>query len=94
MFPQVNPLTIDSLEKMLEFNPKTRISVTEALYHTLFDGLRDAHQIQKDYLDTHQYLASTVKVPIPNYERSKPMDVGVYKQKIIEQIRLIQSNVN
>jgi serine/threonine protein kinase len=94
MFPQVDPLTIDLLEKMLEFNPKTRISVTEALYHPLFDGLRDAHQIQKDYLDTHQYLASTVKVPIPNYERSKPMDVGVYKQKIIEQIRLIQSNVN
>ena len=94
MFPQVDPLTIDLLEKMLEFNPKTRISVTEALYHPLFDGLRDAHQIQKDYLDTHQYLASTVKVPIPSYERSKPMDVGVYKQKIIEQIRLIQSNVN
>jgi len=94
MFPQVDPLTIDLLEKMLEFNPKTRISVTEALYHPLFDGLRDAHQIQKDYLDTHQYLASTVKVPIPNYERSKPLDVGVYKQKIIEQIRLIQSNVN
>ncbi|CAL6415294.1 unnamed protein product [Bathycoccus prasinos] len=94
MFPQVDPLTIDLLEKMLEFNPKTRISVTEALYHPLFDGLRDAHQIQKDYLDTHQYLASTVKVPIPNYERSKPLDVGVYKQKIIEQIRLMQSNVN
>ncbi|CAL6402119.1 unnamed protein product [Bathycoccus prasinos] len=93
MFPQVDPLTIDLLEKMLEFNPKTRISVTEALYHPLFDGLRDAHQIQKDYLDTHQFLASTVKVPIPNEERSKPLDVGVYKQKIIEQIRLIQSNV-
>ena len=93
MFPQVDPLTIDLLEKMLEFNPKTRISVTEALYHPLFDGLRDAHQIQKDYLDTHQFLASTVKVPIPNEERSKALDVGVYKQKIIEQIRLIQSNV-
>jgi len=93
MFPQVDPLTIDLLEKMLEFNPKTRISVTEALYHPLFDGLRDAHQIQKDYLDTHQFLASTVKVPIPNDERNKPLDVGVYKQKIIEQIRLIQSNV-
>ena len=93
MFPQVDPLTIDLLEKMLEFNPKTRISVTEALYHPLFDGLRDAHQIQKDYLDTHQFLASTVKVPIPNEERNKPLDVRVYKQKIIEQIRLIQSNV-
>ena len=93
MFPQVDPLIIDLLEKMLEFNPKTRISVTEALYHPLFDGLRDAHQIQKDYLDTHQFLASTVKVPIPNDERNKPLDVGVYKQKIIEQIRLIQSNV-
>ena len=93
MFPQADPLTIDLLEKMLEFNPKTRISVTEALYHPLFDGLRDAHQIQKDYLDTHQFLASTVKVPIPNEDRNKPLDVGVYKQKIIEQIRLIQSNV-
>ncbi len=90
MFPQVDPLTIDLLEKMLEFNPKTRISVTEALYHPLFDGLRDVHQIQKDYLDTHQFLASYVKVPIPNEERNKPLDVGVYKQKIIEQIRLTQ----
>jgi len=90
MFPQVDPITIDLLEKMLEFNPKTRISVTEALYHPLFDGLRDVHQIQKDYLDTHQFLASYVKVPIPNEERNKPLDVGVYKQKIIEQIRLTQ----
>jgi serine/threonine protein kinase len=89
VFPHADPLIIDLLEKMLEFNPKTRINATEALSHPLFDGIRDVHQIQKDYLDTREFLADTVKILIPNEERTKPLDGEVYKQKIIEQLRLI-----
>jgi serine/threonine protein kinase len=33
IFPKTNPLALDLLEKMLEFNPSKRISVEEALNH-------------------------------------------------------------
>jgi serine/threonine protein kinase len=89
VFPYADPLIIDLLEKMLEFNPKTRISAAEALSHPLFDGIRDDHQIQRDYLDAREFFANTVKIFIPNEDISKPLDDGVYRQKIIEQLRLI-----
>jgi serine/threonine protein kinase len=89
VFPYADPLIIDLLEKMLEFNPETRISATEALSHPLFDGIRNDHQIQRDYLDAREFFANTVKILIPNEDISKPLDDGVYRQKIIEQLRLI-----
>ena len=91
IFPQADPLTIDLLQRMLEFNPKNRINVTEALHHPLFDGVRNVQQIRKDYCDGFQFLANTVKVSIPNEESNKPMDIEVYKQKIRQQISLTES---
>eukprot|EP00826_Nyctotherus_ovalis_P061180 TRINITY_DN8679_c0_g1_i6.p1 TRINITY_DN8679_c0_g1~~TRINITY_DN8679_c0_g1_i6.p1 ORF type:complete len:138 (+),score=19.77 TRINITY_DN8679_c0_g1_i6:693-1106(+) len=36
-----NPLAIDLLEKMLEFNPKKRITAQHALLHPYFEGFHD-----------------------------------------------------
>jgi len=36
-----NPLAIDLLEKMLEFNPKKRIPAEKALLHPYFEGYHD-----------------------------------------------------
>jgi serine/threonine protein kinase len=41
LFPRANPLAIDLLSKMLEFNPIKRISVDDALQHPYFDAIRE-----------------------------------------------------
>uniref|UniRef100_A0ACD5Z735 Uncharacterized protein n=1 Tax=Avena sativa TaxID=4498 RepID=A0ACD5Z735_AVESA len=41
MYPQVHPLAIDLLQKMLVFDPSERISVTEALEHPYMSALYD-----------------------------------------------------
>jgi len=41
IYPNASPLALDLLEKMLRFNPTTRITVTEALAHPYFADLRN-----------------------------------------------------
>ncbi len=40
IYPNANPLAIDLMSKMLQFNPNKRISVQDALDHKYFEGLR------------------------------------------------------
>lgn len=40
-FPDIAAESIDMLDKMLRFNPKTRIEVAKALTHALFNEIRD-----------------------------------------------------
>lgn len=41
IFPGATPEAIDFLEKCLQFNPKLRITVDEAIEHPLFQKVRD-----------------------------------------------------
>ncbi|KAF8402772.1 hypothetical protein HHK36_010862 [Tetracentron sinense] len=41
IFPHVNPVAIDLIEKMLTFDPTKRITVEEALAHSYFERLHD-----------------------------------------------------
>lgn len=41
LFPDANPLAIDLLEKMLQFNPAKRITVEEALAHPYLAQIHD-----------------------------------------------------
>ena len=90
IFPQADLLTIDLLQRMLEFNPKNRINVTGALHHPLFDGVRrttNSERLLRWVSISRKYRQSV----IPNEESNKPMDIEVYKQKIRQQISLTES---
>ena len=41
IYPKANPVGLDLLEKMLDFNPKTRITIKECLEHPYFKEIRD-----------------------------------------------------
>ncbi|KAI3986153.1 hypothetical protein MKX01_004297 [Papaver californicum] len=41
VFPHVNPVAIDLIEKMLTFDPTRRITVEEALAHPYLERLHD-----------------------------------------------------
>jgi len=41
LYPRANPSSISLLDKMLAFDPRKRITVTEALEHPYFSGLHD-----------------------------------------------------
>lgn len=40
-FPQVHPLAIDLIEKMLTFDPRKRITGEELLFYVAYFGVRD-----------------------------------------------------
>ena len=42
LFPEANPKAIDLMEKMLQFDPRKRITVEEALKHPYLAALHDA----------------------------------------------------
>ena len=52
-YPGTDPLGLDLLKKMLEFNPEKRISADEALKSTYFDDIRlpEQEMVEKCKID-------------------------------------------
>jgi len=46
-YPGANPLALDLIDKMLQFNPTKRISVDDALKHPWFSALQKSNPIKK-----------------------------------------------
>uniref|UniRef100_A0A7M4E5B1 mitogen-activated protein kinase n=1 Tax=Crocodylus porosus TaxID=8502 RepID=A0A7M4E5B1_CROPO len=58
LFPKVNPLAVDLLDKMLQLDVEKRLTATEALAHSYFDQFRDTEEeteAQQSYDDTLEH---------------------------------------
>lgn len=72
LFPRADPLAIDLLQKMLQFNPYKRITAEQVLQHPYFEGYG---------------VDNTPKVPVFNYEfESNLNDNSDIKRMIWEEI--------
>jgi mitogen-activated protein kinase 1/3 len=61
MFPAADPVALDLLKKMLQFNPRQRITAAEALEHPFLKGVRGKEMERRaekalvgpDFLESH-----------------------------------------
>ena len=76
MFPAADPAALDLLKKMLQFNPKRRLTAAEALEHEFFQGVRQ------------DYLERTAPGPLvaPEFLETNHVDLTELKRKIYEEV--------
>ena len=77
LFPAADPLAIDLLKKMLQFNPKRRCTAQQALEHEFFKGVR-----QKE-------MEPAAMEPLigPSFLETNQVDVMTLKRKTFEEVR-------
>ena len=76
VFPAADPAALDLLKKMLQFNPKRRLTAAEALEHEFFQGVRQ------------EYLERTAPGPLvaPEFLETNHVDLAELKRKIYEEV--------
>jgi mitogen-activated protein kinase 1/3 len=77
LYPDADPDAIDLLQKMLRFNPKSRITAAEALEHQFFKGIR------------RKEIEMIAEGPLegPAFLESKKVNLRLLKQKTYEEVR-------
>jgi mitogen-activated protein kinase 1/3 len=77
IFPAADPAALDLLQRMLQFNPKRRITADEALEHDFFKGIR------------HPEMEANGSGALkgPTFLNSEQIDLKVLKQKTFEEVR-------
>lgn len=69
LFPNADPLAIDLLERLLEFSPRKRITVEEALAHPYLEPYHDPNdEPDAEPLDPSFFDADSAKAPLSREE--------------------------
>ena len=76
VFPAADPSALDLLKKMLQFNPKRRLTAAEALEHEFFCGVRQESLEQ----------AALGPLKAPDFLETNHVDLGELKRKIYEEV--------
>ncbi|KAL9647996.1 hypothetical protein ABK040_016687 [Willaertia magna] len=82
LFPHANPLAIDLLDKMLEFDPLKRITVDEALKHPYLESMVEDEDDEED----------DENVPLFTFNCDNEMPIDQIKQLLYDEI--IDYNMN
>ncbi|KAL9654717.1 hypothetical protein ABK040_008514 [Willaertia magna] len=82
LFPHANPLAIDLLDKMLEFDPLKRITVDEALKHSYLESMVEDEDDEED----------DENVPLFTFNCDNEMPIDQIKQLLYDEI--IDYNMN
>jgi mitogen-activated protein kinase 1/3 len=77
LFPAADPLAIDLLKAMLQFNPKRRCTAEQALEHEFFKGVR-----RKD-----MELAASEPLIGPAFLETNQIDLMTLKRKTFEEVQ-------
>lgn len=79
LFPEASPKALDLLDKLLQFHPRKRITVDEALAHPYFDSVRS------------QYTDPDPVLPVGpggfefSFEGDDTLDVPAFKRLLVEE---------
>lgn len=76
VFPAADPKALDLLKKMLQFNPKRRLTAEEALNHEFFQGVR------QESLERN----SAGPLEAPDFLETNHVDLQELKRKIYEEV--------
>lgn len=76
VFPAADPCALDLLKKMLQFNPKRRLTADEALEHEFFKGVR------QDSLEVN----APGPLEAPEFLETNNVDLTELKRKIYEEV--------
>lgn len=81
LYPEADPLAIDLLKRMLEFNPRRRCTAEEALDHDFFKGIR------------RKELERVAPGPLegPDFLENEKVDLDLLKTKVIEEVKWFQN---
>ena len=83
LYPAADPVAIDLLERMLKFNPRRRITASEALDHEFFRGIR-----RKEFETVMSHPLES-----PPFLNEQHVNIDVLKRKTYEEVLWFKDQV-
>jgi len=82
LFPAADPVALDLLDKMLQFNPNKRLTAQQALQHPFLKNVQ-REQMERGALEVMQ---------TPEFLNASKMDLKTLKQKTYEEVLWFRDN--